>query len=121
MPKKNEPNSDEGSLDLIQSEQTKSNQSPRITLRAGQDAKNHVFIEVEDNGPGIAEELLEEIFIPFFTTKPTGTGVGLSISKQIMQQHGGDIRVSSAPDGGARFVLEFSPPSTSLHNLTKTP
>ncbi|HRI61935.1 MAG TPA: ATP-binding protein, partial [Saprospiraceae bacterium] len=62
---------------------------------------------VEDNGPGIAPELLEEIFIPFFTTKPTGTGVGLSISRQIMQLHGGDVRVSSAAGGGARFVLEF--------------
>mgnify|MGYP000340728031 CR=1 FL=1 len=80
---------------------------PRITLRAGADSKGRVFIEVEDNGPGIAPELLEEIFIPFFTTKSTGTGVGLSISRQIMQLHGGDVRVSSAVGGGARFVLEF--------------
>jgi len=79
----------------------------RITLRAGADAKGHPFIEVEDNGPGIPTELLEEIFIPFFTTKPTGSGVGLSISKQIMQLHGGDIRVSTGTGGGARFVLEF--------------
>ena len=79
----------------------------RITLRAGADAKGHPFIEVEDNGPGIPDELLDEIFIPFFTTKPTGTGVGLSISKQIMQLHGGDIRVSTSSSGGARFVLEF--------------
>jgi len=79
----------------------------RITLRAGADAKGHPFIEVEDNGPGIPAELLEEIFIPFFTTKATGSGVGLSISKQIMQLHGGDIRVSTGTGGGARFVLEF--------------
>ena len=79
----------------------------RITLRAGADAKGHPFIEVEDNGPGIPTELLDEIFIPFFTTKPTGSGVGLSISKQIMQLHGGDIRVSTGTGGGARFVLEF--------------
>jgi nitrogen fixation/metabolism regulation signal transduction histidine kinase len=81
--------------------------SPLILLRAGADPKGHPFIEVEDNGPGIPAELLEEIFIPFFTTKPTGSGVGLSISKQIMQLHGGDIRVSTAIGGGARFVLEF--------------
>ena len=81
--------------------------SPLILLRAGADSKGHPFIEVEDNGPGIPAELLEEIFIPFFTTKPTGSGVGLSISKQIMQLHGGDIRVSTATGGGARFVLEF--------------
>lgn len=80
---------------------------PRITLRAGADSRGKAFLEVEDNGPGIAPELLEEVFIPFFTTKPTGTGVGLSISKQIMQLHGGDVRVSSTGSGGARFVLEF--------------
>lgn len=80
---------------------------PRITLRAGADSKGKAFIEVEDNGPGIAPELLDEVFIPFFTTKPTGTGVGLSISRQIMQLHGGDIRLSSVPGSGARFVLEF--------------
>ncbi len=79
----------------------------RITLRAGADHKGRVFIEVEDNGPGITADLREEIFIPFFTTKNTGTGVGLSISKQIMQLHGGDIRVSTATSGGTRFVLEF--------------
>lgn len=79
----------------------------RITLRAGADARSRAFIEVEDNGPGIPAELLEEIFIPFFTTKPDGTGVGLSISRQIMQQHGGDLRVSSEPGRGTRFVLEF--------------
>jgi nitrogen fixation/metabolism regulation signal transduction histidine kinase len=79
----------------------------RITLRAGVDAKGKAFIEIEDNGPGIPSELLDEIFIPFFTTKPTGTGVGLSISKQIMQMHGGDVRVSTSMGGGARFVLEF--------------
>ncbi|MCB0529154.1 MAG: histidine kinase, partial [Saprospiraceae bacterium] len=62
---------------------------------------------VEDNGPGIPPELLEDIFIPFFTSKETGTGVGLSISKQIMQLHGGDIRVSASPGEGTRFVLEF--------------
>ncbi|MCW5922835.1 MAG: histidine kinase [Saprospiraceae bacterium] len=79
----------------------------RIVLRASADTKGRPFIEVEDTGPGIPPELLEEIFIPFFTTKPTGTGVGLSISRQIMQLHGGDIRASSSSGGGARFVLEF--------------
>lgn len=78
-----------------------------ISLRAGTDGKNRVFIEVEDNGPGVETGLLDEIFIPFFTTKVTGTGVGLSISKQILQMHGGDIRVSSTPGNGAKFVLEL--------------
>ncbi len=79
----------------------------RITLRVGADSRGRPFIEVEDNGPGMAADLLEEIFIPFFTTKPEGTGVGLSISRQIMQQHGGDLRVNSEPGRGTRFVLEF--------------
>lgn len=79
----------------------------RITLRAGADGKGRPFIEVEDSGPGIPPELLDEVFIPFFTTKTSGSGVGLSISKQILQLHGGDIRVSSQPGAGARFVLEF--------------
>jgi two-component system nitrogen regulation sensor histidine kinase NtrY len=46
----------------------------RITLRVGADSRGRPFIEVEDNGPGMAADLLEEIFIPFFTTKPEGTG-----------------------------------------------
>ena len=86
---------------------TEAGQERRITLRAGADHKGRTFIEVEDNGPGITSDLREEVFIPFFTTKTTGTGVGLSISKQIMQLHGGDIRVSIAAGGGARFVLDF--------------
>ncbi|MCB0523980.1 MAG: ATP-binding protein [Saprospiraceae bacterium] len=79
----------------------------RITLRAGADSRGRPFIEVEDNGPGIPSDLLDEIFIPFFTTKQEGTGVGLSISRQIMQQHGGDLRVSSEVGRGTRFLLEF--------------
>ncbi len=79
----------------------------RIILRAGADNKGHAFIEVEDNGPGITADLREEIFIPFFTTKTTGTGVGLSISRQIMQLHGGNIRVGMGTGGGTRFILEF--------------
>lgn len=78
-----------------------------IALKIGLDLKNSPFVAVEDNGTGIEPELLEEIFIPFFTTKPTGTGVGLSISKQIMQLHGGDLRVSSSPGKGSRFVMGF--------------
>jgi two-component system, NtrC family, nitrogen regulation sensor histidine kinase NtrY len=80
----------------------------QIILSAGIGSNGRPFIDVEDNGSGIETELLEEIFIPFFTTKSTGTGVGLSISRQIMQQHGGDLRlVSGGKLGGARFVLVF--------------
>ena len=78
-----------------------------IRIKSGISEKNRVFIEVADTGTGIDPQLMEEIFIPFFTTKESGTGVGLSLSKQIMQLHGGNIRVASTPGEGARFVLEF--------------
>ncbi|MBL7825730.1 MAG: histidine kinase [Saprospiraceae bacterium] len=92
---------------FVQSAQDSTGKTKQIILRAGADARGRPFIEVEDNGPGIPTDILEEIFIPFFTTKPEGTGVGLSISRQIMQQHGGDLRVSSETGRGTRFVLDF--------------
>ncbi|MBC7507195.1 MAG: GHKL domain-containing protein [Ferruginibacter sp.] len=66
-----------------------------------------VFIEVMDNGPGIEPEALEDIFIPFFTTKENGSGIGLSLSRQIIQQHGGTIKVFSASGKGCRFVVQL--------------
>lgn len=66
---------------------------------------NAVMIEVIDNGPGIEPEALEDIFIPFFTTKEHGSGIGLSLSRQIIQQHGGTIKVFSEPGRGCRFVV----------------
>ncbi len=64
-------------------------------------------IEVIDNGPGIEPEALEQIFIPFFTTKEDGTGVGLSLSRQILQMHGGTLTVDSQVGQGAKFTLMF--------------
>ncbi|MGB7395573.1 MAG: ATP-binding protein [Pricia sp.] len=66
-----------------------------ITFAAGIDETGKKVIQVRDNGPGVSPENLDEIFVPFFTTKTTGTGIGLSLSKQIMRLHGGSIRVSS--------------------------
>lgn len=80
---------------------------PEVTVQAGAGPKGNVYISITDNGPGIAPELLDEIFIPFYTTKNTGTGVGLSISRQIMQAHGGDLRATSGSGRGAVFVMEF--------------
>jgi len=67
-----------------------------------------IRIEVEDTGPGIPPNLLERIFNPFFTTKPTGsgTGLGLSISLGIVREHEGRIWAENAPQGGARFIVE---------------
>jgi two-component system nitrogen regulation sensor histidine kinase NtrY len=65
------------------------------------------IIQVEDNGIGISDEIIEDIFVPFYTTKENGSGIGLSLSKQIMQNHNGTISVSSAPNKGAIFTLKF--------------
>ncbi|TLP82658.1 sensor histidine kinase [Maribacter sp. ACAM166] len=77
----------------------------RIVIHAGIAEQGKKFITVKDNGPGISPELIDEIFVPFFTTKNTGTGIGLSLSKQIMRLHGGSIRVIS--NGNTTFTLTF--------------
>lgn len=66
-----------------------------------------ILIRVEDNGAGVSSEVAEHIFVPFFTTKEKGSGVGLSISKQIMQQHKGQIRLLSYQKGKTILELEF--------------
>jgi nitrogen fixation/metabolism regulation signal transduction histidine kinase len=70
-------------------------------------ADDAVIIQVEDNGVGIPGDIIEDIFVPFYTTKENGSGIGLSLSKQIMQNHDGTISVNSAPDKGAKFILKF--------------
>ena len=60
-----------------------------------------------DDGTGIEPDVLERIFIPFFTTKPSGSGIGLTISRQIMHQHNGNITVSSHLGEGSTFTLLF--------------
>lgn len=66
-----------------------------------------VLIEVSDDGPGIAPEVLDKIFNPFFTTRPTGMGLGLAIVHQIIEAHDGTIRAGNRREGGARFVLRL--------------
>ena len=80
----------------------------RLTVRTRRTA-DLIRLEVEDTGPGIPPNLLERIFNPFFTTKPTGsgTGLGLSISLGIVREHEGRIWAENAPQGGARFVIEL--------------
>lgn len=68
---------------------------------------NYLIIEVADTGKGIPEKELNDIFIPFFSTKKEGSGVGLSLSKQIISLHGGKITVQSVPDKGTSFYLHF--------------
>lgn len=65
------------------------------------------YIEIKDNGTGITKQKMKEIFVPFFTTKETGSGIGLSLSRQIMQLHGGNITVKSEPNEATIFTLTF--------------
>ena len=81
--------------------------SKSIILSAYIKDNKHVIISVKDNGPGIDEEAQSKIFIPFYTTKKSGSGIGLSLSKQIMRQHLGTISVKSKLNEGTEFVLRF--------------
>jgi nitrogen fixation/metabolism regulation signal transduction histidine kinase len=88
-------------------EANENNHSGKITIIAGLDPENHPEICVIDNGPGIPEKNLEEIFVPFFTTREEGSGIGLSISKQIMRVHGGSLKVRSVPGKETIFCMSF--------------
>lgn len=85
---------------------------------------NKVVIKITDNGVGISLEVLDKIFVPFFSTKTNGSGIGLSLSKQIMLLHKGNIHVASKPDLGTTFELVFPKISEPvnvpvLHSTTK--
>lgn len=81
-------------------------QNPQIEVHAHKLSGEKVEITVADNGPGVPEEILEEIFVPFFTTKATGTGIGLSHSRQIMRAHSGSIGCNSE-NGKTVFRLQW--------------
>ena len=79
---------------------------PEITCRAFSTGEQ-VAIELSDNGRGIPEEILEHIFTPFFTTRKGGSGIGLSLARQVMQMHGGSISVTSTGGEHTSFTLNF--------------
>jgi two-component system, NtrC family, nitrogen regulation sensor histidine kinase NtrY len=80
---------------------------PRILLSAYITPTNKAVIKIADNGVGMPDELLEKIFIPFFSTRKTGSGIGLSLCKQIMMLHKGTIHVQSKEGEGSAFLLQF--------------
>ncbi len=82
------------------------NGSGKIELN-GKYADQSIIIEVIDNGPGIIPEAINRIFVPFFTTKKTGSGIGLALSRQIMQMHNGSLTVTSKPEVKTVFTLRF--------------
>jgi nitrogen fixation/metabolism regulation signal transduction histidine kinase len=79
----------------------------KIELTARLDAQQRVLLEVKDNGPGIISEAQDRIFIPFYTTKKAGSGIGLALSRQIMQLHHGFLSVKSEPNIYTIFSLGF--------------
>ncbi|MFW5753831.1 MAG: sensor histidine kinase, partial [Marinilabiliaceae bacterium] len=80
---------------------------PRIEIKAYLNRRGRITIQVTDNGKGILPDVLDKIFIPFFTTKPQGSGIGLSLSRQIMRLHGGNINAYSEPEKETKFTLMF--------------
>lgn len=80
---------------------------PEIIVRANKQ-KERIIFTIKDNGEGILPEVRERIFVPFFTTKPNGSGIGLSLCRQIITLHDGSILVHSEPGSGSEFVLEFT-------------
>jgi two-component system nitrogen regulation sensor histidine kinase NtrY len=88
-------------------EAVKDKAEPRIILTAFIANNRRIVIKVADNGSGMAEELLDKIFIPFFSTKKSGSGIGLSLCKQIMMLHKGNITVQSKEGEGTAFQLQF--------------
>ena len=82
--------------------------SPQIQVKSSVSETGAVSITVSDNGPGILPNVLDKIFIPFFTTKENGSGIGLSLCKQIMHLHGGNITARSTPEQGSEFTLFFN-------------
>jgi signal transduction histidine kinase len=82
--------------------------SQGIVLLSALRSGDHCLISIEDDGPGVAPDLQERVFLPFFTTKPTGSGIGLPLARQILAGHGADLRLDRSSDlGGARFSFRI--------------
>jgi two-component system, NtrC family, nitrogen regulation sensor histidine kinase NtrY len=82
-------------------------ETPKILILATAEGINRVNISVSDNGYGIKPDNMEQIFVPFFTSKKEGSGIGLSLSREIMRLHKGNITVKSKPNTETRFTLHF--------------
>lgn len=80
---------------------------PQVWLDARLNERGRPIIEIGDNGPGVDEALGDKIFLPFFTTKPQGSGIGLALARQVMLVHKGAVTARPRPDGGALFRLTF--------------
>ncbi|MGN8069993.1 sensor histidine kinase [Mucilaginibacter sp. 22184] len=90
-------------------EAVKDREEPRLILSGELQNNSKTLVKVTDNGLGMPPELLDKIFIPFFSTRKTGSGIGLSLCKQIMLLHKGNIQVQSTEGKGSSFILQFIP------------
>jgi C4-dicarboxylate-specific signal transduction histidine kinase len=84
---------------------TAHSEAPRVALAFATTRGRRVQIDVEDNGAGVPEAVRKDVFLPFFTTKKSGTGVGLSLARQIVLAHRGSITLLDSPAGGALFRI----------------
>jgi signal transduction histidine kinase len=80
--------------------------APRLEIAAGENlAGTEVWVRIKDNGPGIPDEIRQQLFSPFYTSKANGTGLGLPICRKLIDAHGGTIEVDSQPGAGAEFLI----------------
>jgi signal transduction histidine kinase len=86
---------------------TRGMEDGKISILATVNNNNRVVVDIKDNGAGIKPDILDKIFMPFFTSKKHGSGIGLSLSRQIMHLHKGSITVKSKPGEGTIFTLTF--------------
>ena len=100
---------DQAMINLIKNaiEAIKDQEGAIITLKSYLNRNGNTVIEIGDNGPGIDEEMLQRIFVPFYTTKQEGSGIGLSLTRQIMLAHQGSINCNNNTEGGISFCLIF--------------
>ncbi len=81
--------------------------TPVISMLASINKRGHAVIDIADNGVGISDESSKKIFVPFYTTKRNGSGVGLALTRQVMIVHGGKVKLERSASGGALFRLTF--------------
>jgi len=80
---------------------------PTVKISAALNKRGHIIVNIEDNGAGVSDDIAKNIFVPFFTTKNEGSGVGLALSRQVMIAHGGRVKLEKSELGGALFRLTF--------------
>jgi two-component system sensor histidine kinase HydH len=93
-------------INLLENALEASERGAEVHLTASGEDQN-LKIEVTDHGSGIIPENLNRVFLPFFTTKPKGTGLGLAVSHRIVEEHGGEISLQSTPEKGTTFSLKI--------------